>query len=87
MSNGMMGSFAKRLVIDLIYFLKPDKNADYNLIREWDENSARELINIIGEPLLKNSLMGLYNEHYHHSDDDLIAWHMKEIKRLRETNK
>ena len=39
---------------------------------------------MIGEPILKNSLMNIYNEVFGESKENLIEWHQCEIERLTE---
>jgi len=57
LENGFMGEFVKRKILSLIKFLTKD-----NRSREWNMEDARNFISMIGEPLLKEQLLKLYEE-------------------------
>lgn len=80
--EGFMGHFAKMMVTDLIHSLKHDVQEDYSPLRNWDIEEAKALIELIGEPLLKNSLMQMWTEKFGTGAEELIEWHKKEIERL-----
>lgn len=80
--EGFMGHFAKMMVTDLIHSLKHDVQEDYRPLRKWDKEEAKALIELIGEPLLKNSLMRMWTEKFGTGAEELIEWHKKEIERL-----
>lgn len=69
--EGFMGEFAKKKIKSLINFL--DGND------EWNKENALDFINMIGEPMLRETLRELYFEKY--NDNDAID---REIKRLQE---
>lgn len=77
-----MGYYAKSIITDLLFYLKPHENIDYRLLHSWNQNNSKVLINLIGEPILKNSLMRLWNQKFEKGVDELVEWHKKEIKRL-----
>ena len=77
-----MGHFAKMMVTDLIHSLKHDVQEDYRPLRKWDKEESKALIELIGEPLLKNSLMQMWTEKFGTGAEELIEWHKKEIERL-----
>lgn len=77
LKNGFMGEFAKEKINDLVDFLS-NKEA-YNLKYQWDQESSLSFINLVGEPLIKQTLRGLHFQKY--SSKDSIA---NEIKRLKE---
>ena len=83
MTTGLMGAFAKEQILNLIQNLKPDKNNKLQNKRELSKEDAKEFINMIGEPILKNSLMNIYNEVFCQSKDALIEWHQQEFERLK----
>ena len=58
-NNGLRGDFANDKLQELIKFLKED-----NKDTIFSEETALKLINLIGEPLIKNSLKDLYFERY-----------------------
>lgn len=80
LSEGFMGEFVKSKIKDLLVYLNNETSCEFS----WDETNSREFISLIGEPLLKNSLMNLYNDKFNEKDQDkLIAWHQKEIERIK----
>lgn len=75
--EGFMGEFAKKKIQSLIKFLD-EKNKKRN--KKWNEKNALPFINMIGEPMLRETLRELYFEKYK-EDNDAID---REIKRLQE---
>jgi len=81
MKNGLMGEFAKNKINDVINFL----NGNKSLLTTNDE--AQNLINIIGEPIIKKQLQKMLDSKRLSKIDeiDLIKNQMKELsKRLEE---
>ncbi|MCG3664889.1 ATP-binding protein [Aliarcobacter butzleri] len=81
MKDGLMGEFAKEKINDVINFL----NGNKSLITTNDE--AQNLINIIGEPVIKKQLQKMLDSKRLSKIDeiDLIKNQMKELsKRLEE---
>lgn len=78
--EGFMGEFAKNKIQSLIKFLD-EKNKKRN--KKWNEKNALPFINMIGEPMLRETLRELYFEKYKEDNDvnDVID---REIKRLQE---
>jgi ABC-type methionine transport system ATPase subunit len=74
MPNGFMGEFAKEKINSAIEWLKPEEPIENE---DWNKDKMLNFINMIGEPLIKNSLKSLYFEHF--LDKEMIQ---KEIKRL-----
>ncbi len=79
LENGFMGQFANRKIQSII-----------NKIDSWKENQTQKntdslyrIIQLIGEPLVKESLMDLYRDKIGLSNSDIDA----EIKRLQELKK
>lgn len=58
-----MGEYAKNKIESLVDFLKYDENKD-----EWDEQSARNLIDIVGDEVIQYQLRQLYARKYAGSD-------------------
>ena len=71
LKDGFMGEFAKTKILNLSDYLSNKANSDDT----WDKEKAKKIINLIGEPLLKNTLQELYYTKFS-SDIDL------EIERL-----
>lgn len=63
LSGGFMGEFAKNKIESLVVFLKYDENID-----EWDEQTARNLIDIVGDEVIQYQLRQLYARKYAGSD-------------------
>jgi energy-coupling factor transporter ATP-binding protein EcfA2 len=66
MENGFMGEFAKQKINDLILHLTEEKSKS-----NWDKDSARNFIEIIGEPYLKGDLLDLYHNKYLITQNDI----------------
>lgn len=91
MNTGLMGVFAKNKILSLIEYLEhkndielQNKHNESEHKRFWNKENAKEFIGMIGEPILKNSLMNIYNEVFGESKENLIEWHQCEIERLTE---
>ena len=74
-----MGHYAKDKVTDLISYLKDQNQEDTKI---WDKDNSKSMINMIGEPLLKNSLMRLWEQKFSQDINELAEWHKKEYERL-----
>jgi energy-coupling factor transporter ATP-binding protein EcfA2 len=82
MSKSFMGAFAKSIVENIVEFTEGTKSK----IKTADE--AKKLINIIGEPLLKERLLFLLNKKVgEKTKDDIINELMEENKFLKEKSK
>lgn len=84
LDNGFMGELAKRKIKSLITFLKDLKRKGDNY---WNETTTLTFIEQIGEPLLFHNLIDLYTKKYYGNSNELIQWHINQIKRLRNKNK
>lgn len=82
--DGFMGDFAKKLINDLISYLSPQVNVPENMDFIFDKESSKALIDLVGEPILRESLLQLYNKRFLSDKEVLIRWHEDEIKKLRE---
>ncbi len=86
--EGMMGQFAKEKIKSLIDYLdsyNPKNEEVTHLKREpdWTKEKAREMISIIGEPILQKSLWDLYSKKVLSSPDaiqDQIKYLQKKLK-------
>jgi len=82
--DDFLGEFAREKFIKLSDFLnsKDLENED------WDEDKAKDFIVMIGEPLLKNTFLSIYNEKFLKDDKDLkIKLLEQEIRRLNKNLK
>ena len=87
LKNGFMGYYAKEIVNDLLLYLMPNKkNNNYTPKYQWNIETSKVLISIIGEPMLKNSLMNLWYNRFGQDLNELVEWHKKEIERLISTH-
>lgn len=59
LEDSFMGDFARSKINDLINFL-----LDEGEFGEWDENSAAQVISLIGEPLIRERLTEIYRAKY-----------------------
>lgn len=77
MEGGFMGEFAKDRINSTICFLtRKNRNDNYR----WSKNKIKTFINTIGEPIIRDSLLDLYNERYFKDYEEID----QEIKRLQE---
>lgn len=82
LSKGVMGEYVKETILSLNAFLS-DKIAigEFN----WTRESSWEVINIIGEPLIKKQLSALWLAKYKEEDIDMKIEKMKqELKELED---
>ncbi|MCX6317723.1 MAG: hypothetical protein NTW29_10555 [Bacteroidetes bacterium] len=83
LNKGYMGVYADRVITSLINFLLPEKRKKKisDLPIKWTQELARNVIDCIGEPLIKNGLDELYLVKFRVVDID------REIKRLQKLKK
>lgn len=60
LKDGFMGEFAKTQLLSLANFLSDEKINNYG----WEKEKAKKIIDLVGEPLLKNTLEDLYYSKY-----------------------
>jgi len=77
MKDGLMGEFAKSKINEIIEFFNNKNN-----IYQDNKEKLLKIINIIGEPFLKEKLLFMYNEKYPKTNEEKIAELEAEIKRL-----
>jgi energy-coupling factor transporter ATP-binding protein EcfA2 len=63
LEHSFMGDFARTKINDLINFLIDESSSN-----SWNQDSAAQLISLIGEPLLKDRLLEIYKEKYQKAD-------------------
>lgn len=78
LEKGFVGEFAKKRVLSLVDYLKRGNNVD-----DWNPETARLFIEEIGEPMVREQLLGLYSESKETSAHDKIVLYEEEIRRLR----
>jgi predicted ATPase len=72
LENGFMGEFAKEKINNLIRFLNINDQSDDST---WTKKGAYNFINLIGEDILRNSLLNLYLKKYKQkSYDELLEF-------------
>lgn len=82
--QGFMGEFSKQKINSLIKFFTDDtapsdkENADQKN-KIWDQEKANSFIALIGEPLIKESLMRLFDKKFFTKDKDSL---LKRIEHL-----
>lgn len=78
LNNGFMGEFAQNKINDAISDLSATRNISDNRRKE-----IKSLIEIIGEPLLKQTLQHLYIAKFPNERDEMIRYYEEKIKELR----
>jgi hypothetical protein len=81
LENGFMGDFASDKIESLLKYLKKTKiKDDY-----WNEKKALVFINLISEPIIKNTLKDLYDTKFNSKNEkSKMKEQYLEIKRLNE---
>lgn len=83
LDNGFMGEFSRNCTKSLIHYLNPrdndgfDELPDFYQQKEWSYEKAKDFINEIGEPLLKNQLQQIFRQ----------SVRIKRIERIQELEK
>ena len=81
LEDGLIGNYAKNKIDELIAFLNnPDEPSTFN------KESAQQLIDIVGEPLIREMLQTKYNEIFQ-SDEDIQAEIQELQSRLKNKKK
>jgi len=85
LEKSLMGEYAKKTIDSAIDFLKSKiENTAYDNTRyKWDQESTRNFIDHLGEPLIQRSLRQLYSQVFLKEESAINA----EIKRLTELQK
>jgi AAA15 family ATPase/GTPase len=77
LEKGFVGEFAKQRVLSLLDYLNGGKNVD-----DWSPEKARAFIAEVGEPLVREQLLGIYKDSLVTGVQDKIAIYREEIQRL-----
>lgn len=56
MEHGTIGDFAKGIINDLFNYL-----TDKETVKDWNPKTAKNAIQIVGEPIIKDQLLMLYD--------------------------
>ena len=91
-SDGLMGDFAKEKIQDLVLFLTFNAEISIGLHNQkptgsWDENSAMQLIKIVGEPVIQQRLQSLFDIKFNISNKEALQIKINELQqKLNELN-
>ncbi|MDR6514445.1 AAA family ATPase [Chryseobacterium camelliae] len=88
-SDGLMGDFAKEKIQDLVLFLTFDvESSDEDQpIGAWDEDSAQQLIELVGEPVIQQRLQSLFDTKFNISEKEALQSKINELQqKLKELN-
>lgn len=77
LEKGFVGEFAKQRVLSLLDYLNGVKN-----VEDWSPEKARAFIAEVGEPLVREQLLGIYKDSPITGVQDKIAIYREEIQRL-----
>ncbi len=91
MGKGYMGEFAKGKINKIIEYLEskisdrlnPEPIEQKTAEFIWDKDSIKKIIELIGEPLIRNSLLELYNKAFFTTNEQID----EEIARLKKRKK
>lgn len=83
MDKGFVGDYAIDVVKDVYEYLETGESK-----RQWDAERVKGIIELIGEPLLRSSLMRMYVGHISNNQTEkMIEWHEKELDRLKKSKR
>ncbi|MFT7004122.1 MAG: hypothetical protein ACJAWW_001475, partial [Sulfurimonas sp.] len=82
MDGGLMGEFAKGKIDEVIKYLKPDEKSTIK-----DDKEAKSIINIIGEPILRNTLQTMYDAKVYKDESKLDKLRRKQEELQDEIDK
>ncbi|KAF2508371.1 AAA family ATPase [Flavobacterium zhairuonense] len=85
LNQGFMGEFAKSKILDLINYLTfNDKvSEDENNIKpkqKWSEDIALKVINVVGEQVIRDRLLNLFDKKFTFKSKDSIIARMEELQ-------
>lgn len=91
MKDGFMGEFAKDKINNVIEYLEDEiwkksyaNSSDQKTNKfDWDKDSIKKIIDLVGEPLIRNSLLDLYNKAFFINKEQID----NEIARLEKLKK
>ncbi|MGU3376544.1 AAA family ATPase [Chryseobacterium sp. M5A1_1a] len=84
--DGLMGEFAKKKIQDLVLYLTfkddiPVSEDNKNSIEQWDKNSALKLIEIVGEPVIRERLQALYDIKFNIAEKEALKARIMELQK------
>lgn len=85
LNQGFMGEFAKSKILDLINYLtfNDQVSEDENNIKpkqNWSEDIALKVINVIGEQVIKDRLLNLFDKKFTFKSKESIIARMEELQ-------
>ncbi|MBS1778060.1 MAG: AAA family ATPase [Bacteroidetes bacterium] len=83
--DGVIGRWAQKKINSLIPYLKSklhNKETTMNN-NEWDQRTSKEFIDIIGEPLIQNSLLDLYFRAFYENESEKIDQEIRRLQNLK----
>lgn len=84
LNNGFVGDFAKKVISDLIKYLKSE-NLNTPNENNWNKSKAKYVISLVGEPLLKMKLAEMFDSKF--KEDYEIELLRARIKDIEENKK
>lgn len=86
LNDGFIGDFAKEKIQDLIKYLIFDEHfveSETNIKNSnpWDPATAHQLIQIVGEPIIKERLQSLYELKFPQENKESLEQQIKELQR------
>ena len=77
LKGGFAGEFASEVINDLVQYLLGNSSK-----RQWNMKSADQLIELVGDDVVKMQLRKLYAQKYGRESHGYKAWLKKEYERL-----
>lgn len=78
LSGGFVGEFAKEKINELVDFLLSEDN----MSGKWNRDAARDLIELVGDDVVKIQLLKLFSKKFSKQEHDYKEWLKSECERL-----
>jgi len=79
LSHGFVGEYVRQRINSLVNYLEGNQENTWI----WDDKSSYQFISLIGEPFIKEQLMGLYAESERIDKQDKIQMYQHELDKLK----
>lgn len=92
LQKGFIGEFAKQSIKKLIMYLeaiisqKEQEQTQRQIKTQWSKDDVKGFIDLLGEPLIRNSLLDLYNKAFFSNNEQIDSEIARLIKRKKQLN-
>ncbi len=92
LQKGFIGEFANQSIKKLIMYLeaiisqKEQEQTQRQIKNQWSKDDVKGFIDLLGEPLIRNSLLDLYNKAFFSNNEQIDSEIARLIKRKKQLN-